>query len=112
MTARVTFTNGNVLKASDLTNSFTYLPYAMESGVTPTAITGSGSISFTSGRFTQPPIVIVTAVSGNNTATSVTIGTVTTSSAAVYIWSGTSASTSAKVLHWTAIQMTSTTAAG
>ena len=110
MTARVTFTNGNVLNASDLTNSFVYLPYAMESG-TVTG-TGTATINFTASRFSAAPIVLLTVVSGNNTATSATLGTVTTSSAAVNIWSGTSAATTSKTIHWTAIQMTSTTAAG
>ena len=110
MTARVTYTNGNVLNASDLTNGFLYLPYAMESG-TVTG-TGTATINFTSGRFSTPPIVLLTVVSGNNTATSATLGTVTSSTAPVNIWTGTSASTTSKTIHWTAIQMTSTTAAG
>jgi len=110
MTARVTFTNGNVLNASDLTNSFVYLPYAMESG-TVTG-TGSATITFTSGRFSVAPLVLLTVVSGSNAATSATLGTVTSSSAPVSIWSGTAASTSSRTINWTAIQMTSSTAAG
>jgi len=110
MTARVTYVNGSVLNASDLTNGFLYLPYAMESG-TLTA-TGSGTINFTSGRFSVAPIVLLTVVSGNNTATSATLGTVTSTTAPVNIWSGTSAATTSKTIHWTAIQMTGSTAAG
>jgi hypothetical protein len=56
--------------------------------------------------------VLLTVVSGNNTATSATLGTVTSSSAPVNIWTGTSASTTSKTIHWTAIQMTGSTAAG
>lgn len=111
MTARVTFTNGNVLNASDLTNSFVYLPYAMESGVSP-SITGTGTISFTSGRFSVAPIVIATVVSSTGTASSVTVSGVTTSGATLNIWSGSSASTVGRTVNWTAIQMTDTTAAG
>jgi hypothetical protein len=110
MTARVTYVNGSVLNASDLTNGFAYLPYSMESG-TLTA-TGSGTINFTSGRFSVAPIVLLTVVSGNNTATSATLGTVTSTTAPVNIWTGTSAATTSKTIHWTAIQMTGSTAAG
>jgi hypothetical protein len=56
--------------------------------------------------------VLLTVVSGNNTATSATLGTVTSTSAPVNIWTGTTAATTSKTIHWTAIQMTSTTAAG
>ena len=110
MTARVTFTNGSVLNASALTNSFEYLPYVMESGT----ITGTGTatITFTTGRFNVAPLVFVTVVSNNNGATSATIGTATTSGVGVNIWSGTAAATSSRVINWTAIQMTSSTAAG
>lgn len=111
MTARVTYTNGSVLNASDLTNGFLYLPYAMESGI-KTSVTGSGTITFTSGRFSVAPIVLLTVVSGNNTATSVTLNAVSASSADILVWTGTSASTTAKSIHWTAIQMTGSTAAG
>jgi len=110
MTARVTFTNGNVLNASDLTNSFVYLPYAMESDTD--SGTGTITINFTSGRFSVAPILLVTVVSGNNTATSATIGSISASSATINVWSGTSAATTSKTIHWTAIQMTSSTAAG
>ena len=110
MTARVTYTNGNVLNASDLTNGFLYLPYAMESG-TVTG-TGSATINFTAGRFSVAPLVFLTVVSGSNAATSASLGTVTTSSAPVSIWSGSTASTSSRTINWTAVQMTSSTAAG
>jgi hypothetical protein len=55
---------------------------------------------------------LVTVVSGNNTATSATIGSISASSATINVWSGTSAATTSKTIHWTAIQMTSSTAAG
>lgn len=110
MTARVTFTNGSVLNASSLTNSFEYLPYVMESG-TVTG-TGSATITFTTGRFNVAPLVFLTVVSGSNAATSATLGTVTTSGAPISIWSGTAASTSSRTVNWTAIQMTATTKEG
>ena len=81
----------------------------MEAG-TITA-TGTGTITFTT-TFTVPPIVLLTVVSGNSTATSVTLGTVTQYAAPFSVWTGTSASTTSRTIHWTAIQMTSTTAAG
>ena len=110
MTARVTYTNGNVLNASDLTNAFEYLPYVMQSGtITWPAET---SITFVTGRFNVAPLVFLTVVSGSNAATSATVGTVTTSGAPVSVWTGTTAATATRTVHWTAIQMTATTKEG
>jgi hypothetical protein len=111
MTARVTYVNGSVLNASDLTNGFLYLPYAMQSDI-KTGVTGSVRINFDTGRFSVAPIVFLTVVSGNNTATSATISAVTSTYVDILVWTGTTASTTAKSIHWTAIQMTGSTAAG
>lgn len=110
MTARVTYTNGNVLNASDLTNAFVYLPYAMESG--RTVITGNGTIPYTSGRFTQDPVIIATCQSSASSRTSVTVAPNGTTSFTAYVWNGTSAATSAATIHWTAIQMTDSNGVG
>lgn len=110
MTARVTFTNGNVVNASDLTNSFVYLPYAMESGTI--SITGSGSVPYTTGRFNYAPVIIATVQSSASSRTSVTVAPNGTTGFTAYVWNGTTAATSAATIHWTAIQMTDTSAAG
>jgi hypothetical protein len=109
MTARVTYTNGNVLNASDLTNGFKYLPYMQQSGITASGT--SGTVTFTT-AFDVAPIVIATVASAANTFTSVTISSVTTTGFSWNGWSGAVAATAGRTVHWTAIQMTSTTAAG
>ena len=78
--------------------------FTSESGTA--SITTSGAINFTSGRFTQTPYIVATVVSGNNTATSVTITTNTTTGFTAYVWTGTSAVGTAKTVHWFAIQAT------
>lgn len=110
MTARVTYTNGNVLNASDLTNAFAYLPYSMESGTQ--SITGNGTINYTSGRFDVAPVIIATVQSSASSRTSVTVAPNGTTGFTAYVWNGTTAATTAATIHWTAIQMTSTSAAG
>jgi hypothetical protein len=85
-------------------------PFTIETG--EFSVTGNLAKNFTSSRFTQTPIVLVTVQSGNNTATSVTtVGNGTTGFTA-YVWSGTSAATTAKTVQWVAIQATSASGQG
>jgi hypothetical protein len=121
--AKTTFANGNTLPASDLnditgtlnslvdrsTQTF-QIPYATNAG--SNSITGSGTVTFTTGRFTQTPIVLATVLSTNNTRTSVTVAISGTTSVTFYVWAGTVASTVAAAVNWQAIQMTSAAAAG
>jgi hypothetical protein len=109
MTARVTYTNGNVLNASDLTNAFAHLPYNMEAGTTASAI--SGSVTFTT-TFNVAPVVFATVISSTGAMSSVTVSSVSTTGFNWYGWSGGSAASSGRVIHWIAVQMTSTTANG
>ena len=109
MTARVTFTNGNVLNASNLTDSFTYLPYMAEGG--KTSVTGSLAITFTN-TFDVAPVVVATVASTSNAATSVTISNPTTTGFTAYVWTGTTAATSARTINWVAYQASPTSAVG
>jgi hypothetical protein len=89
----------------------TSAPFAIASGTI--TVTGSGTVTLPTGRFTQAPLVNVSVISANSSsATSVTFGTTSTTSFPVYVWSGTSASTTARTVNWTAIQMTSGSSAG
>ena len=87
-------------------------PIAYSTQVGSNSITGSGTVTFTAGRFTQSPIVLATASSTNNTRTSVTVAITSTTSVTFYVWSGTTASTSAAAIGWQAIQQTSAATAG
>jgi hypothetical protein len=89
----------------------TSAPFAIASGTI--TVTGNGTVTLPTGRFTQAPLVNVSVISANSSsATSVTFGTTSTTSFPVYVWSGTSASTTARTVNWTAIQMTSGSSAG
>jgi hypothetical protein len=89
----------------------TSAPFAIASGTI--TVTGSGTVTLPTGRFTQAPLVNVSVISANSSsATSVTFGTTSTTSFPVYVWTGTSASTVARTVNWTAIQMTSGSSAG
>jgi len=87
-------------------------PVAYATNVGSNSITGSGTVTFAAGRFTQTPIVLATVSSTNNTRTSVTVGISGTTSVTFYVWSGTVASTSAAAINWKAIQQTSAATAG
>lgn len=72
---------------------------------------GAGlSITFPAGRFTQPPIVMLTT---NRSRIGTAVHSVTTTGASLYIenWSG-GAETTDIVVSWTAIQMTAGSAIG
>lgn len=117
MSGRFTFTAGNTLTAAQLnTNVMDGIPFKMAAGVTA-AFTGSLAITFpvtftTALSGTNYPVVNATIVSGNNTATSVTINTPTNTGVTVYAWTGTTAASTSKTVHYTAYQMTSTTGPG
>lgn len=82
------------------------LPFAIAGGISA-GITGSGTITFPVGRFTQAPAITGSVVSTNNSGTSVTFGGSSTSSVTAYIFSGTAVSTTARAINYVAIQMTS-----
>jgi hypothetical protein len=93
----------------------TGLPYAMAAGsvsITPVANTPtSAAITFPAGRFTVPPIVTVTAsstVPGSNVM-EVSAASVTATGALIYIYRTNISNTT---VYWSAVQMTSTSAAG
>jgi hypothetical protein len=93
-------------------NSGVSRPVAYATNVGSNSITGSGTVTFTAGRFTQTPIVLATVSSTNNTRTSVTVAITGTTSVTFYVWSGTTASTSAAAVGWQAIQQTSAATSG
>jgi len=87
------------------------LPFAIAAGISA-GITGSGTITFPVGRFTQAPMITASVVSTNNTGTSVTFGGTSTTSVNAYIWTGTTASTTSRAINYIAIQMTSAATTG
>ena len=78
---------------------------------TVSSFSGSASVTFPAGRFTQAPIVTATMAS-STTVTSATVGSVTTSGFTIYAWAGGSASVTGRAAYYQAIQMTSGAAAG
>lgn len=74
---------------------------------------GSVAITFPSGRFSQPPIVNATKAGGGLAKYSVWISNITTTGATLNVYSGDgTATTGSLAIDWTAVQMTSTSAAG
>jgi hypothetical protein len=107
-TASPTFTGTVTLPTVTPT---TQIPYAME--VNTASITGSGSVTFTAGRFAVAPIVTLAIQSTSGpTGTSATYSSPTTTGMNLYVWTGATASASARSVSFVAVQMTSTTAAG
>jgi hypothetical protein len=86
-------------------------PFTMEARNTD-AGTGTVTVTFTSGRFTQPPVVTVTVVSSTTGATSATMSAPTASGVTVYVWAGGSAAAVSRTVNVQAIQMTSSNGAG
>jgi len=87
-------------------------PVAYASNTGQVTFTGSATISFAAGRFSQPPLVMAMLVSTANSATSVTTNTSTTSSITFYAWAGAVACAVNRTVNWHATQMTSASAAG
>jgi hypothetical protein len=84
------------------------LPFAMQSGLSGTITAGSSSsITLDAGRFTQPPLVLVTPFSNSAAAVTFHVGTRTTSGFPIFNTSAVD-----RAFFWQAIQMTSTSAAG
>lgn len=102
-----TFTYSTISPAGWRPNS----PFTMEASNTD-AGTGTVTVTFTANRFTQAPVVTATVVSSTSGATSVTMGSPTTSGVTLYVWSGTSAAAVSRTVHWTAVQATSGNAKG
>lgn len=84
------------------------LPFAMQSGLSST-ISAGGDVTITldSGRFTEPPLVLVTPFSNSAAAVTFHVGTRTTSNFKLF-----NSSAVDRAFFWQAIQMTSTSAAG
>ncbi|SNS41728.1 hypothetical protein SAMN06309944_0170 [Micrococcales bacterium KH10] len=119
MAASKTFANNAVLTANDLNtyvnpSTAAHVPYAFAAGEfdMPSIAAGavsSGTIGLPSGRFTQPPIVVVTV---GNYRIIAAIGTITTTTASYVLYNPSSAAGGSAKCRWTAIQMTPTNAAG
>jgi hypothetical protein len=108
-TDQLTYYNGSTWNiVAQLNNNS--IPFAMNVG--SQSITGSGTIVYTTSRFSVVPNVFATVGATSSTRTSVTLGVAGTTSFNAYVWSGTSAATVAATVYWQAIQMTSTTASG
>jgi hypothetical protein len=114
-------TEGMICYLKDSDRLFTYTtsspsgwrpitPFTMEMGTQ--SITGSGTINFTSGRFTTTPVILVSVASAANTATSVTYATNTNVGITAYVWTGTTAASVGRNVHWLAIQATSSSGTG
>ena len=87
------------------------IPFATAAALT-TAFTGSATITFPVGRFTQSPICVVVPFSSTSGATSTTVGGISTASFGAYNWSGSSASAASRQVFYIAHQMTSAAASG
>lgn len=84
--------------------------YAMAAGTA--SITGTASVTFPAGRFTQVPLVVSGLISTSN-AVGITSGTPTTSGVTFYSWNATNtANANARTVNWYALQMTSANASG
>ena len=99
------------------------LPFAMAAGSVTKSLTNGNStdtqaVTFPVGRFAQPPIVTVTNVGGTGSSACIVQANAapTTSGFTILIAhkdvGGTFSSGWSVLLHWTAVQMTSTAAAG
>jgi hypothetical protein len=115
-------TEGMVTYLKDSDRLFTYTttspagwrpvaPFSMETRNTD-AGTGTVTVTFTSGRFTQAPVVSATVVSSTTGATSCTMSTPTKDGVTVYVWAGASAAAVSRTVHVQAVQMTSTSGMG
>lgn len=96
--------------ANWVTRVSTSVPFATNAGTA--SITGNGTITFATSRFTQTPMVVVSVQSTANTGTSATYAGATSASMTVYVWSGSTASTIARTVSFVAVQMTSAAGAG
>jgi hypothetical protein len=92
--------------------------YAMEASkvtiAAPSALNtiSTASVTFTSGRFTQAPLIVISANTGTTNARAVVAQTTTTSGVTLGQWQLTGGTLQATDVHWIAIQMKSATAAG
>jgi hypothetical protein len=75
--------------------------------------TGSATITFPAGRFTESPLILVGVLSAAGASgTSATFAAQSTSGFTVYVWTGATLSTTARTVHWQAIQMTASASGG
>jgi hypothetical protein len=85
-------------------------PFTIQAGNTD-AGTGTVTVTFVAGRFTQSPVVTASVYSSTNGATSVSVGTPGTAGFTAYVWAGTSAAAVSRTVAYTAVQMISTNGA-
>jgi hypothetical protein len=87
------------------------VPYATQAG--SASVTGSATITWAvSTRFTQTPLVMATIQNGNNTRTSVIVGSVSTTSFNTSVYVAATLSTSSATVGYFGVQMTSAASAG
>jgi hypothetical protein len=116
MSATTVFTAGQVLSAASLNGNFDKLPYAVAVG-TATTTTGALAINtgtavtvtFPSGRFAVPPVVMTWTGSQRYVAAASSIGTAT---ATLNVRNVSDATGTDVTIYYQAIQMTAGTAAG
>jgi hypothetical protein len=119
LTAVPSPTQGMTYYQSDEGRTYTYTgsawkpntPFTIQAGNTD-AGTGTVTVTFAASRFTQAPVVVATVYSSTNGATSVSVGTPTTSGFTAYVWAGTTAAAVSRTVAYTAIQMLSGNGAG
>ena len=85
-------------------------PFTIQAGNTD-AGTGTVTVTFAVGRFTQAPVVTATLYSSTNGATSVSVATPGTAGFTAYVWAGTTAAAVSRTVAYTAVQMISTNGA-
>jgi len=54
--AQTTYTSGQVLTAAQLNNEFQWVPFRYQTGTV--TFSGTVTVTFVTGRFTQPPMVV------------------------------------------------------
>lgn len=103
--AQNTYVAGAILTASQLNSEFTWVPFRYQVGTA--TFSAAATVTFVSGRFTQPPIVITQSKSiGSALAYEITNVPTTTSFNIERSASGSWAS------HWIAVQATSGAGSG
>src|SRR5699024_2737572 len=88
------------------------LPFAMAAGsvrVTPSGGSGSAHVTFPPGRFTETPVITVTAYSGASTVQNVSFSAPSKDGCDIYMFRSSNVQTS---IHWQAVQMLPDSAEG
>lgn len=87
------------------------IPYKNAAGTATTSTSAAVTVTLPSGRFNVAPIINAANVSGSSAAAMPYVSSVTASSFGISLYN-VSGTRIAQNVHWTAVQMTSTTAAG